>query len=274
MTLAALPSLEIPLYHATSGALSILASNDQTTPAPLPAAAHQGIWLSHDLADSIGAHTGDTLPLAGGGSLRAAGTYPWPDDGRRLTLSYAAVQPDDGTGGRYDYCLVRAWPVPDGLTTLMLTAVTASASGAAGDQPTVWQLNGSKGEGIDPEALYATRITRLAPLCALLVGAALGLAAMRIRRLELASTLHCGMGKTALLTQMLMETTAWALAGAAVSAPLVAWSALAALDAPDPLVALALARIPLAASAGADIGAMAAVAVTRERHMFAYFKNR
>lgn len=102
-----------------------------------------------------------------------------------------------------------------------------------------------------------------------------GYAAVRARRLELASAMHCGEPKIALWLQMLLETLM--CSAIIVTTPLIVWALThmetGVIISPTTLVGI-LARIPAAALVGVLAGASMAMLITRERDLFRYFKNR
>lgn len=105
-------------------------------------------------------------------------------------------------------------------------------------------------------------------------GGCLGFAAVRTRRLELAGALHVGVGPIALLGTQLTQTLAWLVAAGGLLAPvmLVAVGEVAAAERPG---LLELATPPVAgALVAVMLGVAAGVLVTRERHLFDYFKSR
>lgn len=77
----------------------------------------------------------------------------------------------------------------------------------------VSKLNTARGSELGSAALFGSRLTVYTPWIALAVAVMLGLIATRMRKLEMASALHCGVPKTALLTQIGLETLVWAIAG-------------------------------------------------------------
>ena len=141
-------------------------------------------------------------------------------------------------------------------------------------RPTVRQLNTRFGAGLDSSALFASRTTAWLPVLAGGVALALGFVAVWTRRLELASALHCGVPKPALVLQMMLETASWTLAATVLCLPLpLAVMHLWAGSAPQQIVVLTL-RPMLATALGALAGATAGVLRVRERDLFAYFKRR
>ena len=94
------------------------------------------------------------------------------------------------------------------------------------------------------------------------------------RRLGLASTLHAGVTKSRLTTQVALETLAWTVAGAAVAGPIAMY--FAQLNNPDPWSAAFVAGLRSigAICAGVMAGALVGTSLITEKHLFRYFKER
>lgn len=272
ISFAVLPSTSLPLLEATPGAVQALASGNSRDTRALTSSESSGIWLSGQAAETLGLASGQTARLADDTPTTIAGVYPSPEDGRSSNATYAVVQPvpQDGV---FDECLVKAWPVPDSIESLALLSVGA-VSDDGDNRPTVRQLNTRFGAGLDSSALFASRTTAWLPVLAGGVALALGFVAVWTRRLELASALHCGVLKPALVLQMMLETASWTLAATVLCLPLpLAVMHLWAGSAPQQIVVLTL-RPMLATALGALAGATAGVLRVRERDLFAYFKRR
>ncbi|KFI61933.1 hypothetical protein BCUN_1838 [Bifidobacterium cuniculi] len=272
LTLARIPSTALPTLEATPGALRALVSGDSATTRSLAADEFDGVWLSRQAADTSGAATGSLEALLDGGNVRIAGVYESPDDGRSGTTAYALVEPVP-VEGTFDQCIVKAWPVPQSMESLALVSV-GDVGTDPNDQPRVRQFNTKLGAELDATALFEHRATTVMTPLAAVGGLALGFVAIRLRRLELASALHCGVPKTALMLQSLMETCSWTVAALALCLPLLAfaWWDWPGFDAGQ-IVDLA-ARPLLAAACGALVGTAVAILAVRERNLFRYFKDR
>lgn len=286
LTFAALPSTGVPTYDATPGAVSIFAYGDASARAmtsgmtsdggadaasSVPA---DGLWLSHDAADPLRAQAGDDVDLHDGASAHVAGVFDWPDDGRKSGYSYAAIAPVPLVEGEtFDQCWVKTWPAPDNIESL-LRIVTTGEDPSGQDRPTVAQLNTTHGQRFDAQTAYATRMTAWAPLVAGVGALLVGFLAVYIRRLELASALHCGVPKPALVTQILVETGLWSLAATLLCSPVLAWMWLENTDGDALVLTDTLLRVPAAAYAGVMFGALLCACVIREKRLFRYFKNR
>ena len=259
LTTRALPDAPLPQWQATPGFTHVIAAT--TTGQP-------GILASEQVAAQLSLTPGDSL-ASDHGPLRIAGTYPYPDDGRLQTLTYAVIAPVPATG-TFDACWARIWP-PDALTS----ALTRTAlNGRDGTDINLTQLNDRYGDAFDGRARFDQRPTRYADLAALIAALILGFVSIRLRRLELSSALHCGVHARALHAQTSLETLTWAAAGVVLCAPAV-WIAATAGNPTDPTAVLLLQLRGLAAALlGTLVGATIATLTTRERHLFTYFKNR
>ena len=292
LTFATLPSVGIPSYDVTPGFLGVfdslnIGNANQSAAAATSAGTNAnpgtGLLLSQTVADQLGTHAGDTQPLRDGGDITVRDVYRYPSDGRESGYGYAALIPGIANGA-YTSCVVRTWPTPDSIETLMRTTVLTNAnsqgSSAAADanqrpQAHVSQLNTSLGRNAPNTEAFRNRPTAFAPWLMLALAMALGFTVTRSRRLELASALHTGYPKRALTMQILLEVLmAYALA-LAISAPLLAYAALDVSNPGDLMPMLnALLRIPAGGFAGLLLGTLLAVAMTREKQLFAYFKRR
>lgn len=261
----ALPGSDLTTWEVTPGLLDVLAvSGGQARGAP----AAGGVWLSADLAATLGVEPGGTLATRAG-AAHVAGVYTWPDDGRRRDLGYAVLVPVAGAG-RFDRCWAQVWPPDEGLSGLLRAVVEPTGA----DEARAGTLNSTLGEGLDAAGMLARRATRPAPAAALAVGVALGLVAVRRRRLELASALHAGVPRPHLAWQHLVEAGAWSLAGSVLAAAAV--SVAAAIGNPDPALAASAAgwRTVLVGTLGVVLGTLAGILATRESHLFRYAKDR
>lgn len=258
-----LPSTDVPLFEVTPGFLSVLGQ----MPGPGP-----GIALSQSLATAIDAVPGSAIATTTGPSV-VGSVYPFPEDGRNAVLTYAALAPVPATG-LFDACWAEVWPANERTSSLLLLTASPNASTDAAAQATLAQLNSRLGQTYDPASLLRERPTRFAGYAAVAAGFALGVVAIRARRLELAAALHSRVSRTAMTWQTLLETATWAGAAVVILTPVLAL--VAAYNNPEPpgdYWAIAL-RIVAAGASAALLGAAAAAAATREKHLFRYFKER
>ena len=276
VTSAVLPSAGIPSLDATTGALGVFASSTRSDGATLTVRDYDGIWLSSQAARSVHARAGNRLALRAGGKVRVAGVFQYPDDGRSTSYDYVALSQVPAAADDFDQCLVKAWPVPDAMQSLLQSTVSSWPSDAS-QQPTISQLNSTQGTQLDAVKTFRGRQSALAPVVMFVAALFAGYAAVRARRLELASAMHCGEPKIALWLQMLLETLMWCCSAIIVTTPLIVWALThmetGVIISPTTLVGI-LARIPAAALVGVLAGASMAMLITRERDLFRYFKNR
>ncbi|PFG41781.1 hypothetical protein ATJ88_0424 [Isoptericola jiangsuensis] len=256
-----LPSTPLTSLEVTPGLGGVLGAQ----------AASAGIWLPHELAVALGASAGDVLATDRGAAVVGA-VFAYPADGRDPAPSYAVLEPVPAGAGAFDACWAEVWPADERTTNLLWTVVDADPD--AEQPPTLGPLNTTLGRDFDPAALLQERVTRFAPWAALVVGLALGLVAVRLRRLELAATLHAGVGRSALAWQVLVETLCWVLAAAVVAGAVVAGAAAWHHPAPDVAVwwtGMRTVAVGLVAVLGGAVGTALA---TRESHLFRWFKER
>ncbi len=260
ITAAALPDAPIPAGAVTPDFPLWAASQHRAT---------SGVILSSEAADMLDLDIGDTLSTTDGRTT-VAGVYSYPRDGRRSGFGYMVLLPA-GPSQVFDECWVDTWPTNDDITSLLLTTIVPGAA-ASEDLPTVGQLNSTMGDRFDGYAEYSHRITRFGGLVAGLFAAVLGFVALRARRLQLASALHSRVSRRDLSLISAIEASVWVL-----PAPLLCMAtAVLALGAPpDGAVAATIgARVALPVVVGAAVGLALALILTRERHLFAYARDR
>ncbi len=274
ITMAKLPSTYVPTWDATPGAIRLLASSGSDTAAQLDADAYQGVWMSDQAAKATGSATGADEPVRDGGSAHVSGIYAFPDDGRDTSMfGYAALQAVSTDSDTFDMCLVKTWPVPDDIRSLLLYTATG-ATNDSDESPRITQLNSTLGEQYDATGAFEQRSSAPAPYAIAIAAAIAGFVSVTRRRLELASALHCGVPKLAMLVQMLAEAASWILCAVAISLPVCAWERLAWNDLDLPAVDDALLRMPVAGAVGALAGVLLGALLVREKLMFKYFKER
>lgn len=261
ITAAALPSSTIPVAEATQGFPDLL--NADLAPGA-------GVVLSDQAADALGLTVGDAL-LTTSDETRVVGVYEYPTDGRRAGYGYTAVVPvpDDEV---FDECWVDVWPASARTRTLLQTTLLAGSD--EDRSPVVSQLNTTLGASFDGNARYADRVTRHAAPLALALGGGLGCLAVRSRRIQLASALHAGVRKSDLGAVLALEITSWVAPAAIVTASVGAVFAATGETGDASSVIVLASRIGLAAVAASYLGAAAALLLTREQHLFRYFKDR
>jgi hypothetical protein len=263
-----MPSSQITVIEATPdliGMLPVIAR-----PVVADDTIESGVWLSADLAGMLGATPGTVLHTASGDAT-VAGVYTWPDDGRARDLGYALIAPVPPDGA-FDACWAEVWPAGDEAGGLVFMSVAGSTQQQA--RVSTGQLNMSLGTSYDATRLLTTRLTGPAPWVAALVGLALGYAAIRARRLEIASALHARVRRSDATWQQVLEALAWVLASSAIVACGLLWAA--RLGNPDPGWSTWITgiRIVAAAAASTILGTLLGVTSTREHHLFRYSKDR
>lgn len=261
VVLRAMIANPIPAYAVTPGLVEILGGT---------AAGPSGAWLPTGLAKTLGVKPGQELATTAG-TLTVAGTYDYPDDGRDNRLTYAALLPQPATG-RFDECWADVWPLSEERNNLLYSGLAVDTTTT--DPVTIGQLNTSRGTRFDGVGEFAGRTTRWALPGCVLAGLLLGFVAIRIRRLEMASALHMGESRRAILATVLIETAAWALGALVLAAAALAVGVTARNSADPVAVYLVDIRGPAAAASATLIGAVSALFTVHERHLFAYFKNR
>jgi len=260
LTLLALPSSTVPTRRATPGFAELLARHTNT--------GSPGVVISRDVASAVGVTVGDTL-ATDRGSIPVAGVYDYPHDGRISGLGWAILIITPATGG-FDECWVDALDSQTPSAALLTTTTQPNSSSTS----KLGQLNSTLGASFDGRKQFLDRATHITPYAALLYAFVLGFISKYLRRLELASALHAGMRKSALAAQIILEETLW-LIPASVALITTAFTVAGTANSADLIpILLTGARTMVVASCGVLIGATAAVMITREKHLFTYFRSR
>lgn len=261
LDVAALPGASIPILETTSAFGDVIG---------LPALRIGGIALSPDVADTLGTQRGDTVTLTGDKKVTVNGVFDYPNDGRLQALRYSVLSPVVAED-TFDQCWATIWPPSPDTKNLLNTTITGDA---ATSDLAIGQLNNTHGATFDGPALFAQRLTAWAPALSAIAAFILGLLSVRLRRLELASALHARVSRTALLTQLSLETAFWALPAVltATAATAIA-SAVLAPESSTEILNVALRSVAIAAPAGI-LGTIVSGLLTRERDLFKYFKER
>jgi hypothetical protein len=262
ITITVLPNAPAPEYEVTPGVPNLLAADRAAT---------SGLTVSQELAASLGAKLGDSLTTARG-TVPISGIYSYPSDGRRPGLGYAVLSTTNSSQA-FDECWISAWPQISNAHSLLYSTLRAGLTDTK-KSPQLSQLNASLGTEFDGHELFFSRITRASPIAALAIAFALGYSAVRARKLQIASALHAGLSRSDLICIHLAQVIAWATPATIVglgTAALISGSAGAGDQLP---LFLQQAGIPLAAFAGALVGALVATATVTERQLFRYFKDR
>lgn len=255
------PGVELPTFDASPGLVRILRpeARDAT-----------GVFLSADAASALGAGRPELALETGAADL--AGTFAYPDDGRRPILGYAAVE-TVSVAGSFDQCWVDVWPESPRIQSLASTAV-ASGGNAGQGPPTVGQLNASLGRSFDGEGKYRGRASVLLPGVLVVLGASLGFFAVRVRRLEMAAARLIGIRPFDQCAMLLLESIAWLVASSTMALVITAvLSATQMSSAFGPAMEFS-ALAEAAGMVGAVSGVLAGVASISSRRALSYFRER
>jgi hypothetical protein len=260
---AVLPSSPMVTYSITAGFLALVPVRSDT--------GGTGVFVSADVAEALSVGAGDTFQSAAGQVL-VRGVFDWPTDGRRRGFGYAVLAPVTAEGA-FDECWARLTPAGEDLSGL-LTATLLPHDLEAHKSVVFSQLNTTLGERFDGAGRFAERPSRWAWLVALAGCAILGFASVRSRKLELASDLHVGVGRLALIGLMALESGWWAavslaLAGVASAIVMGLGSGLA-VGATATATILVLGVGLIGVLAGTVVGATS----VREAALFRYLKFR
>ncbi|WP_345761109.1 hypothetical protein [Diaminobutyricibacter sp. McL0608] len=259
---AALPNSPVNLKEVTQGFPRLLTGESMQG---------AGIVLEAEAAETLRLKAGDTLETTSGATT-VAGTFEYPDDGRRRGFGYTALIVTTDADP-FDECWTDVWPAMPNLAAILLTTLRPGASEKE-TKPVLGQLNSSLGSTFDGQARLDARITRAAAPVSVVVGIVLGLLAVRLRRMELAAALHSGLARRSLATMVGLETASWAVPVLGLCTAVAALFA-ATGNREDVLSTFVSGLlIPFAALAGICLGTAAALALTREKNLFRYFKDR
>ena len=231
--------------------------------------ARGGLLLSDALAEAVDRKPGTRL-ATDLGDAQVAGAYATPDDGRSTRLGYAALAQVPAQG-LFDFCWADVSPPDPFLPNLLYSVVSPTQTEA---EPKIGQLNATLGSRLRAHALYDQRAIRFMPIVVAIVAWMLGFISARLRRLEFASALHAGVTHGALSLQLTVETGVWAVCGVLLASPWVWFAAHAGNPLPaTPILPLAVSGL-VTGVAGAIVGTLTSLAITREENLFRYFKNR
>lgn len=261
ITIDALPGSKFQAYEVTPGFAALLGMTANV----------DGIWISNSLSASFGVSVGSALK-SGGETVRVAGVFDYPDDGRDSRLGYAVLVPVLAYAGHFDECWMRSWPQSSESEGLLRS--TLSFASSEGTEMAISQLNKSLGADFDGHAMFESRLSRWAPLVSTGAGVLLGLSWTRRRKLEYAASLHAGQSRAAMSAGVVIETLVWSVLGTAL-AGVAAWAGTAVLFPQALIWAPGLIASPLlSASVGAVLGALMGAFLVREADLFRYFKDR
>lgn len=181
----ATPGKDISSYDVTPGMIRLIAGNAK--------ADVSGVWVPRDVAKDFGLAVGSALRTREG-TMRVAGVFDWPNDGRDTRFAYAFIVPVAASASTFNECWVKRWPV-DGQTENLLYATLVAGSGSS--NAGVTQVNKGFDSHYDARASYLNRSTRWMSWVGLAIGVLVGVFGVRRRRLEYAGALHSGQSKGA-----------------------------------------------------------------------------
>ncbi len=257
---SALPGTPIPTVGASPGLVRLLGGSVHGA----------GVLVGSEVEEQLGLAAGMALQTASG-PISVGGTYAYPDDGRRAGLRYALLVPTAATE-TFDECWADIWPADSTLTQLLFT--TALPSQHPSSQAELSQLNTTMGASVDVPEAVRSRATRLATLAGAGLGLIIASWGVFSRRLELASALHAGVSRRALMAMVLIESGLWLTISGIV---ILAVAVLATRHLGDELRStLTVSSFQLASAAvlGGFAGTCIAFSAVREDQLFRYFKTR
>lgn len=262
VSIAALPSTVMPYFEVTSGFVSVIDAKWNGEP---------GVILSAQASEALSRERDDDLLLADQ-SVSIAGTFNYPDDGRRAGLGYAMLAPTLPDLGSYDQCWIDVWPMNTQINHLLTLVVLPSEDQK--ESPKFSQLNSRLGAEFDGTVRFDSRNTKYAFITATVVGAAMGYVSVRSRRLQHASALHAGMHRADLSAIVLGEALVWIVAGVLFGAAAIGCWLATGLGSDPTSVLILGARVLLWGCTGALSGVSVGLFATREQALFRYFKDR
>lgn len=261
LAISALPDAPAPSFVISAGFAAVIGADTRH---------RAGLIVSDELATALDVHPGDEISTRAG-ATRFAATYSYPTDGRRPGLGYAVLSATVDRAA-FDECWVSVWPQITNARAILFTTLQAKQRDSE-DQATVAQLNSTHGTEFRGADLFLHRITRYALPAAISIALLLGFAAVRRRKLQIASGLHAGVPRGSMVAIHALESLAWS-APAAVFCLGIGVVMAQQIPAEDRLAAIR-GLAPIAISAlFAPIGAAIATALTSERSLFRYFKDR
>ncbi|UOE27185.1 hypothetical protein [Agromyces soli] len=261
LAISTLPDAPVPSFDTSAGFAAIIGADVQN---------RAGLVISEELAATLNVSAGDEITTRAG-TTNVAGTYSYPNDGRRPGLGYAALSSTVDEAA-FDECWISAWPQITNARAILFTALQPKQHDNE-DQATVTQLNSTYGIEFRGADAFLGRVTRYALPVAVLVAFLLGFTAVRQRKLQIASSLHAGLPRVSLIAIHALEALVWSAPAVLLTLGIAVVIA-QQLPAEDRLAVIhGLAPIAMSALI-APIGAAIAAAATSERNLFRYFKDR
>jgi hypothetical protein len=261
-----LPDAPLALFDATPGVLAVLGAS-------VSERATSGIAISTEVAEATGAELGDSIFLDGV-PVQVIAVYAYPSDGRLPLFGWSALRIGADGSQRFDSCIASAWPANGTLSRALVRAVAPSAAVEA-SPPSMAQLNPRFGVEFAGAQRYAERLSRLAPLAAVLLATGLSFAATRSRRLEIGAELHLGAKRADVVAVRAITAGLIGGAGAVFVSAIglsLSWTVVGGADA-HAVGATAFATA-LAIFVGNVMGSVAGVMSIRRSTFYADFKRR
>lgn len=275
IALVATPGKTISSYEVTPGFLRMLVLSDESLGTSSQASSRidaRGVWISRLVSRDFGLVKGSTL-YTSNGTVRVAGVFSWPNDGRDTRLGYAIISV--GSSSRnYDECWVKQWPngqIADSqiMATLVISSRTSDNSSIG-----ITRINKGYDSHFNPHELFRHRISRFAPLIVFALGILVGLFSVHRRRLEYAGALHAGQTKLAQVTEILCETIVWTIVAQCAVLSICTVYCLRFAQTGGVEMLLAALRGIGAYGSGTLLGAATAGVLIKQSQLFTYFKTR
>lgn len=262
ITLTTLPSAPIPEAEITPHFPQLLHADTSDTP---------GVIIADQVYEYTLSEPGQYLHTTAG-KIPVNGIYSYPDDGRLSGYGYMMLSlTRDGT--HYDECWADIWPESPEKTALLYTALEPDG-GNERQTPMLTQLNPTLGTSFQGIVTYEQRITRFLPAIVGIVVCGIGFVMIRIRRLDYASALHARVARHDVFLIIVIGTMYWLLPTLILLEMFsVLMSEILVRSVDETALLLAnrnIVTIPVALM----IGIVIAWQLTREKHLFRYFKTR
>ncbi|OZG48766.1 hypothetical protein [Bombiscardovia coagulans] len=262
--LTAMPSSPLDSFNVTPSLASVLqltASVESKT----------GVWISSQLAQTLHVRPGDTLETDHG-PMSIAAVFSWQQDGRDQRIAYAILNPS-ASQEPFDECWATIVP-SNAKASELLTATAISTPGTLNPLQ-IKQINNSLGRTFNGWEQYQKRaskyITIVLPFAALLIG----FISVRIRRIEIADDLHCGISRSNLWAINALEALSWSLPAVLFSSAALFLMVRTVRNQSDAMQ-LCSVELPalLAALVLSQVGIVMALVSIKADHLFRYFKER
>ncbi|MDR1448315.1 MAG: hypothetical protein LBI63_05115 [Candidatus Ancillula sp.] len=274
ITPSSLPNGSIPLFYISPNFIAglSLVSYDAKTP---------GVLLSETVQKRLGKTAGEYFMDTGGSRIYIRGVYQYPDDGRQAGLGYAILSlPPNNYAENFDTCLADIWPQNRNLNSALWLPLVGSSSDSNSSTNNVTssqkvhlsQLNSKLGETYTQYDSYLDSLLPLTSFLVLIIALLFGFISMRVRRLEVASNIHAGLKKLDIIFITIFDAFPAVIFSSLLSLPVLLVVSQNILY--ETAVLVPYLKILLGSCVGFISGCVFAVILTREQHLFKYFKNR